>query len=93
MVILELKIGNPAVTKDIQKTLYLKTAYVIETCDLPKFSLKRHLSNGTRTKTLTLSTRAKNRKKTITQKPLTSAKFIIHQNIALVNTFPTVLEP
>ena len=55
---------NPAVTKENTKKTYIsKTAHVSETYNLPKFPLKRHLSNVSRNKTLTPSTWAKNRKK------------------------------
>ena len=83
---------NPAVTKEIQKTLYLKNRLRQRKVSYTKISAITPVSNGTQNKTLTLSTRVKNRKSTITQKPLTSAKFIMHQNIALVNTFPTIYE-
>ena len=33
------------------------------------------------------------KKKLITRKPLTSAKCVIHQNVPLINTYTTVLEP
>ena len=47
----------------IQKPYIQKTAYVSETYDLPKFPLKRHLSNGIWTRALAPPTSAKNRKK------------------------------
>ena len=66
-----------------EKPYNSRIAYVSESCDLPKFPLKRHLSTGAWTKTLAPSIRAKNRKKTITQKLLTSAKLVITRMSAI----------